>query len=76
MRNYTPVPVCCVLRRLLRRASAPSLNEGRIRKREPSSLRQFHWLPWGTACGLDWDTTVIGSFRETEVSRCPVRITI
>jgi hypothetical protein len=38
MRNYTPVPVCCVLRRLLRRASAPSLNEGRIRKRERVSI--------------------------------------
>ncbi len=76
MRNYTPVPVRCVLRRLLRRASAPSLNEGRIRKREPGSLRQFHWLPWGTACGLDQDTPETDSFRETEVSRCPVRITI
>ena len=76
MRNYTPVPVCCVLRRLLRRASAPSLNEVRIRKREPGSLRQFHWLPLVAACGLDWGTTEIVSFRETEVSRCPVRITI
>lgn len=57
MRNYTPVPVCCVLRRLLRRASAPSLNEGRIRKREarlPSPI-SLATLGYSLRAGLGYD---------------------